>query len=352
MRTGFVATLGLAISGCIQTSAEDGDTGSGSDTTVESESESETGIESSSWEPVLQADMEIGALMSVWGPSPDELFVVGGQPEAGGGRILRGGDDRADRVDPWELESLPAEVAMLNWVYGVDGEVWSVGVGGAIVRREAEGWVAEESPTDRVLWGLWGASAAELWAVGGDGVSDDPVLLRRDEAGEWTSVELPPLGTESHALFKIWGRAADDVWSVGDAGAIVHWDGSSWTAHSDPDGIDLISVWGSPDEGVIAVGGRANGRIDRLSDDAWSGQTLAIPGLNGVWVDPVEGATAVGVQGTIYRVAAGGYELEQEDANTSMVLHAVFGFSGGPRYAVGGSLLMSPPFVGVILRAD
>ena len=83
---------------------------------------------------------------------------------------------------------------------------------------------------------------------------------------------------------------------------------------------------------------------------AWSGQTLALPGLNGVWVDPIGGATAVGVQGTIYRIAEG-CELEQEPSNTNMVLHAVFGFSGGPRYAVGGSLLMPPPFVGVILQS-
>jgi hypothetical protein len=179
------------------------------------------------------------------------------------------------------------------------------------------------------------------------------VLLRRDGAtGVWASVELPPLGTEAHALFKIWGSASDDVWSVGDVGAAVHWDGASWTAHPDPDGIDLISVWGSPDEGVIAVGGRASGRIDRLQGGAWLGQTLAIPGLNGVWVDPVEGATAVGVQGTIYRISADGFDLEQEDAGTTMVLHSVFGFSDGPRYAVGGSLLMPPPFMGVILRID
>jgi hypothetical protein len=348
MRAASFGMLGLLLGGCIQTPAEGEESDSGSDTHAESgsESESETGTEPSGWQPVLQANAEIGALMSVWGASPDELFVVGGQPEPGGGRILRGSDDT------WELESLPAEVAMLNWVYGVDGEVWSVGVGGTILRREEGAWIAEASPTDRVLWGLWGASAAELWAVGGDGVADDPVLLRRDAAGVWTSVELPPLGTDAHALFKIWGSAADDVWSVGDAGATVHWDGDAWTAHPDPDGIDLISVWGSPDEGVIAVGGRANGRIDRVSGDSWSGQTIAVPGLNGVWVDPVAGATVVGTQGTIYRLSAGGYELEQEEADTTMVLHSVFGFSDGPRYAVGGSLLMPPPFLGVILRAD
>ncbi len=348
MRRAFMTVCGLVLANCTQVSSEGADlSDSGSESETSSESETGTEPEPEGWQPVMQANQDIGALMSIWGATPDELFVVGGQPQDGGGRVLRGHDDS------WESEALPDGVAMLNWVYGVDGMVWSVGMGGAIVRREPGAWVAEPSPTDRVLWGLWGASADELWAVGGDGVTDTPVLLRRDKAtGEWTSVELPPLGADAHALFKVWGNAADDVWIVGDAGASVHWDGTSWTAHPDPDGIDLISVWGSASEGVISVGGRASARVDRMVDDAWTGQTLALPGLNGVWVDPEGHATAVGVQGTIYAISPGGYELEPEPSDTSMVLHSVFGFAGGPRYAVGGSLLMPAPFVGVILRTD
>lgn len=347
VRAALLSSFSLVLGACVQSPPAGESTSSSEGGSENAQTESETGAEPSRWRAVLQAKQDIGALMSVWGPSPTEIYVVGGQPEPGGGRVLRG------HVDEWELETLPSAVAMLNWVYGVDGQVWSVGVGGAIVRRDATGWIAEASPTDRVLWGVWGASASELWAVGGDGITDSPVLLRRNAAGEWTSIELPPLGIESHALFKIWGNAPDDVWSVGDGGAAVHWDGSNWTAHPDPDGIDLISLWGSPSEGLIAVGGRANGRIDRRMGDAWSGQTLAIPGLNGVWVDPNEGATVVGVQGTIYRISPNGFDLESEDSNTTIVLHAVFGFeNGGPRYAVGGSLLMPPPFVGIILQHE
>jgi hypothetical protein len=341
VRAAALLALGLFVGGCVQAAAEDGeDTGSDSQTET---SESETGSEPSTWQTVYQANDSIGALMSVWGPTSEEVFVVGGQPDRG--QVLRGRDTN------WVTEFLPNGTPMLNWVYGVGDDTWAVGIGGAIVRREPGEWVAETSPTDRTLWGVWGASADELWAVGGDGVSDDPVLLRRDGAtDEWALVELPPLGN-SHALFKIWGTGANDVWSVGDAGAIVHWDGQSWTSHSDPDGIDLISVWGWPD-GAIAVGGRANGRMLRLVDGEWSGETLDIPGLNGVWVDPFGRATVVGAQGTIYRVLLGGFELEEEESGTVMVLHSVFGFDGGPRFAVGGSLLMPPPYVGVILQID
>lgn len=337
--------LALVFCACTQPSAEEGTS------SAESESVSGPGSESGEpalvWQPVFQADEEIGALMSVWGSSPENVFVVGGQPEPGGGRVLHSVDDA------WVTESLPAEVSMLNWVVGVDAGVWSVGLDGVIVHREDGAWTAETSPTDRVLWGVWGASADELWAVGGDAVSDDPVLLRRDGAtGEWAIVELPELGVNSHGLFKIWGRASDDVWIVGDVGAALHYDGDTWTAHPNPAEIDIISVWGSDAEGVIAVGGRASGRINRIDGDSWTGEALPIPGLNGVWVDPQAGATAVGVQGTIIRISAGGFEAEAEDSGTNLVLHSVFGFAGGPRFAVGGSLLMPAPFIGVILRAD
>jgi hypothetical protein len=344
------SALALACLACTPTASADGPT-SETDTGAELDSETtETGFEPepASWRPVLHAGQDIGALMSVWGSSPAEVFAVGGQPEPGGGRVLHN-----DGGDEWIAEPLPAGVGMLNWVYGVDGSVWSVGLGGAIVRREASGWVAEPSPTDRVLWGVWGASADELWAVGGDGVTDDPLLLRREGAtGEWAIVELPGLGTNANALFKVWGAAADDVWAVGDAGATVHWDGQAWTAQPAADGVDLISVWGSAAEGVIAVGGRANGRVERLVGGSWIGQMLEIPGLNGIWVDAEGGATAVGVQGTIIRLEPGGFDYEFEPAGTPMVLHAVFGFAGGPRLAVGGSLLMAPPFVGVIVKFD
>ncbi|KIG14325.1 hypothetical protein DB30_06927 [Enhygromyxa salina] len=344
MRSASNCAWVLLLSACTQPPAED-DT---ADPT--SESGSETGEAQREWQPVFQADEDIGAIMSVWGSSPDDVFVVGGQPEPGGGRVLHSVDEE------WVVESLPAEVSMLNWVYGVDQQVWSVGLDGVIVRREGGVWTPEDSPTDRVLWGVWGASAEELWAVGGDAVSDDPVLLRRDGAsGEWALVEVPELGVNSHGLFKIWGAAADDVWVVGDAGASLHYDGATWAPYPESAGFDIISVWGSDAEGVISVGGRASGRINRLMDldgPIWAGETLAIPGLNGVWVDPEQGATAVGVQGTIIRISANGFDVQAEDSGTNLVLHSVFGFAGGPRFAVGGSLLMPPPFVGVILRAD
>ena len=297
------------------------------------------------WNAVVHTNDEQGAIMSVWGPTQDEVYVVGGQIGPSTGFVLRFDGEE------WIDEALPADTAMLDWVYGVDGKVWAVGQAGAIVRREGGAWVAEDSTVDNILWGIWGASEDELWAVGGDGFSDNPVLLRRS-ADTWEQVALPDLGTEAYGLFKIWGTADDDVWAVGDGGSTVHWDGNLWTAYPTDEGVDLISVWGSDDEGVVAVGGRASGRLARWTGSDWASETLSVPGLNGVWVDPAGGVTAVGNQGTILDVEPDAFGFEMEDSGTLLVLHAVYGFSGGPRFAVGGSLLSPPPYVGIVLRID
>jgi hypothetical protein len=284
--------------------------------------------------------------MSVWGPSPTDVYAVGGQPgtpdDPSVGLALHfDGDD-------WSEQSLPADTAMLNWVYGVDDLVFAVGQKGAIVRREGGEWTTETSPTDRTLWGVWGASLDELWAVGGNGSSDDPVLLaRRNDT--WESVAVPAFEADSKGLFKVWGTAADDVWVVGDRGVTLHYDGDAWTPQETGESIDLISLWGSDAEGIIAVGGRANGYLARLDDTSWSTEILSTAGLNGVWVDPAGPITAVGTQGLILSVDPGGFGYTEEESPSPLSLHATFGFSGGPRFAVGGSLLAPPPWMGVVL---
>lgn len=329
------------------TSESESETG---DTTSESsgsstESGSETGEPPAGWQLSHQADEDEGALMSVWGSNPSDVFAVGGQIQPNTGTVLH--FDGAT----WEREQLPADTPMLDWVFGSGERVWAVGRLGTILVRSAGVWTSEASPTTTILWGVWGASEDELWAVGGNGTSDTPVLLRRDGATQsWASVELPPLGVVSHGLFKVWGSGPSEVWAVGDRGASLHFDGVSWTAHPSEAGVDLISVWGSPSEGFVAAGGRASGHVARLDGESWLGQTLETPGLNGIWIDPAGPITLVGNQGTIFSLEPGGFALVEEPSPTPMVLHAVFGFAGGgPRFAVGGSLLAPPPYVGVIL---
>lgn len=304
-----------------------------------------TGMSEGAWSIGQELGTDKGALYSVWGPAPDEVYAVGGQ---GAGADSVGVMLRWDG-STWTEVALPAGTRRLHWIAGVGDAVWAVGEAGTSLRRDGGGaWSEVATGTEASLWGIWGADDATIWTVGGDGFSGAPLLLRWDGAA-WSPDALPAIPPECHALFKIWGSGAGDVTAVGDFGVALHHDGAAWTLHDAGSIADLISVNGHASE-HLAVGGRANARVARWDGAAWAGATLDRPGLSGVWVDDVGVATAVGSSGQILRITPGSLAATAEESPTILVLHAVFGFSKGPRFAVGGNLTGQPPYVGVIVQ--
>lgn len=347
----------LALAACNAPSADatdttDAATTSGAPTTSSTSSTSTatstaTTGDPAGWSVALQLGVDRGALLSVWGPAPDDVWAVGGQftpPTASTGALYH--HDGA----AWTEQPLPAATPMLHWIFGTGDDLWTVGRDGAALRREGDVWTPHPTGVSTILWGVWAAAPDDVWTVGGDGVNDDPVLLHWDGAA-WSVTPLPDTG-DATGLFKIWGTGPADITAVGDRGLALHYDGAAWTVQPTDDLADLISVWGRAPGDQLAAGGRANGRLARWDGSAWSGLTLDIPGLSGVWMDPDGLATVVGMQGTIGRVAAGSLEFTPEPSPTILLLHATYGFPGGPRFAVGGNLAGMPPYVGVIVQTD
>lgn len=291
--------------------------------------------------------VELGMAMSVFGASQDDVRVVGGQDgEAGSaGFVLR--SDGGAFVE----EQLPAGTPMLNWIGAAGSDLWAVGLEGAVLRRERDAWVPHDSGTDVTLWGVWGGREDEVWAVGGDGFSELPTLLAFDGA-LWSEVVLPALPRGSHGLFKVWGANAEQVFVVGDGGVVMRRVRGEWIVDALAGVAPLISVWGRGPDDVVAVGGRANARVLRWDGAEWADTTFEPMGCNGVWVDEAGTAIAVCRMGAIYELAPESIELLSVDSPTLHLLHAVHGFSAGPRFAVGGSFEGPPPWVGVILRHD
>ncbi len=284
-----------------------------------------------------------GALLSVWGTGPTDVWAVGGQPDHGVA-WHRG-------ADGWTEAELP-DVPLLNWVYGVGGEVWMVGNEGKALRSTGGAFEEIHTGTNLPLWGIWGATKDDLWAVGGDAFETEdpaPVLLHWN-GSEWSAAGLPGLDRPLPALFKVWGTSAGNVFAVGSSGVAIRWDGSAWsqTLTGAPD--DLISVWGSGPEDIVAVGGRRNGIVARWDGSAWTSTTLRTAGLNGVWVGADGTATLVGDRATILRLAPGSDEPERESNDANLLLHAVWGDGAGYRATVGGSLNDSPPWQGLALE--
>ena len=79
------------------------------------------------WMPAFDT-AEVGFLSSVWGSGPDDVYIVGGQPERGQAFHYDGAD--------WSAMELPA-VPVLIWVFGLGPDaVFAVGEqGNEIVRR-------------------------------------------------------------------------------------------------------------------------------------------------------------------------------------------------------------------------
>lgn len=304
-----------------------------------------TGAPAEGFGVVAELGTELGMAMSVWGPCADEALVVGGQQGDGPSRgfVLRRTPDGL-RPDP-----LPEGTPMLDWVGLAGDDVWAVGLEGAALRREGDAWVPYPTGTTATLWGVWGATDGDAWAVGGDAMTGPPVLLRWDGAG-WSSEPLPALPRSARALFKVWGADLEHVFVASDAGALLRLVGEQWEVAT-PGGIaPFIALWGRGPDEVVAVGGRSNARVARWDGTAWQDATLEPAGLNGVWIADDGTATLVGRLGGIFELAPGSLEPTPLPSPTALLLHAVHGFEDGSRIAVGGSFEGAPPWVGVVLE--
>src|SRR5690606_26285308 len=61
------------------------------------------------WAIGLERDAESGALLSVWGPSPSQVYAVGGNPESGA--MVRFDGER------WVDDALPDDFPLTDWIY-------------------------------------------------------------------------------------------------------------------------------------------------------------------------------------------------------------------------------------------
>lgn len=295
------------------------------------------------WRPVAALE-QLGWGMNVTAEPGGETFcVVGGTPERG--RIWR-------ESEPGQYESEPIpRVPLLNWVHLFeDGTGFAVGNEGAVLRRASDGtWQRQATPTDEDLWGVWGARPDDVWAVGGAGRSEGQATLMRYDGEAWSLVPLPELERPNvWALFKVWGTAADDVWVVGQHGAILHYDGEAWGEHGAGTSEDLIALWGTGPDRILAVGGRSSAVVARYDGEGWESESLApLPGLNGVWTGDGDTFYVGGIDGTLATLDFARLSYEEDYQETSSAFHSVHGVAGRV-LAVGGNLSASqPPYDGL-----
>jgi hypothetical protein len=144
------------------------------------------------------------------------------------------------------------------------GEAWAVGAKSRVFRIFATTATDAGTPvfgtpeeydsySKRKLLGVW-ANERAVWLVGEGGT-----LRRRTTNATATKrfeiVESPV----AEDLYGVFGFSEDDVWAVGEASTVIHWDGTSWTKLSTPfDGAAekprLYAVWGSSPTDIWIAG--------------------------------------------------------------------------------------------------
>lgn len=298
--------------------------------------------EDEGWVPAFDVG-DAGWLLTVWGPSHDDLWAGGGTVDGG---ALFHRDDTG-----WSPAELPDSTPLINWIHGLGAsDITAVGDAGTVLRFDGTAWSPEVSGTEQNLWGVFVIAPNDRWAVGGNGRAAGDAVVLHDDGSGWAPVPVPELERPRvNAFFKVWAAAPDDVVIVGQRGAILRWDGSQLSEEHGGVGEDLISLWGTGKDHIVAVGGRSNGVITVWNGSGWTGRDLApLPGLNGIWLHDTATAHVAGLDGTLARVDLGSSSYELEPSDTRTTFHSIFGDSDGHLTAVGGNLeAVSPPWFGI-----
>ncbi|MCB9593256.1 MAG: hypothetical protein H6719_11040 [Sandaracinaceae bacterium] len=294
------------------------------------------------WE-VVQEDLP-GALLSVWGTSSTDIWAVGGDVGSG---------PQVMRYDGTEWRSVDTgHTGSLWWVFGfAGGPVYMGGEGGAILRYQDGVFTPMTTPGTETVFGIWGASPDDLWAVGGASDAAGGFAWRL-EGDAW--VEEPTLPAEVPTMAAIWkvsGRATDDVWLVGSNGVSLHWDGSSLTPGATGVGSSLFTVSANAQR-FAAVGGLTNGILVEDDGDGWHNVTPdnTLPSLSGIVLGEGDEGFAVGNFGTILERDGGGWHELATELAVAQNLHAVWLDPDGGVWAVGGRTFSLPLNEGVMVH--
>jgi hypothetical protein len=298
------------------------------------------GDEPASWHVVHQNLP--GALLSVWGTSDADVWTVGA--DSGQGPTVLHYDGAT-----WEPLTT-GTTGDLWWVHGfAGGPVFLAGENGTIVRYD-DTFTAMPTPGTGVVFGIWGASADDMWAVGGAAGGGSGAFVWRLEQGTWTErAEVTADIRDRSALWKVSGRDADDVWMVGTSGTAFHWDGTALTHRPIPTGESLFTVDASTDR-FVAVGGFGTGLIFEHDGTDW--RDVSLPGgemLIGVDITEDDGY-AVGQFGAVLRRTGDRWQPQLTGLSLVEGLHAVWLDPAGGVWAVGGQVSSLPLVRGILIH--
>ena len=281
-----------------------------------------------------------GGLLSVWGRSSRDVWTVGGD-DGEGPTVMHLFDGRWTRVPT-------SDRGDLWWVHGwADGTVMVSGAAGRILRWNGTSFRAMPTPsTDAIVFGLWGPTPDDVFAVGGLGRTSG--FLWHWDGAAWSPVALPD-GFDGRSLFKVWGTSTDDAWVCGTDGALMHWDGSALENVASNTTRTLFTVHALGDR-VAAVGGLGAATVVERRGGAFTDVTPAFAAqLFGVALGPDDTGWGVGLSGTVVHDDGTGWALLDTRLDLGETLHGAWVDPDGGLWAAGGQVLAAPLVDGALV---
>jgi hypothetical protein len=292
----------------------------------------------------LLGEKRPSSLLAVWAQSRDNVWVVGGREGAGGAPSVFHYDGAA-----WaKLDS--GQISVDLWqVFGfADGTVFLGGSNGTILRYRNGTFEKLPTPSTDIVFGLWGSSPDDVWAVGGQTAGRGFVWRFQGTAFEPVAGLPPELDTGT--VWKVTGRAANDVWMSCARGLVLHWDGQTLSNERVGKTEEaLFSIGCHADRCVTAGSNLANGVLYQHDGATW---TSRVPTIDGpVWrgVTPMGAhAYVVGAFGSVIRLDGSRWASDPHGLTTES-LHAAWSDADGNLFAAGGKFDRALTIDGVLI---
>lgn len=272
------------------------------------------------WRRWPQPELEVHA-NAVWSPNKQAAWAVGEH-----GIVYRFGEEGWNRVPRFGRSNKQTN----NFLYGMWGtspnNLWAIGEN--LLHFDGHRWQTQRLGIrwSGVVWrALWGTSEGRVWMVGNQG------NIAWSKGEDWYPV---PSVTDTN-LTAIWGTDAGNIWVVGDQGTILHMEGTRFHLVASEAHAHLQSIWGSSAKDIWAVGD--HGVVLHFDGTAWKIVPLDIPhnlrvvfgtSANDIWIAG-EGGFLLHFDGNHWKRS----ELPQNSQRTA--LNAVWGSAPSNLWAVG-----------------
>lgn len=294
----------------------------------------------------IVARRQPSALLSIWGTSDRDVYLVGGDANDGRGPAVLHFDGTA-----W-TRLATGQVGNLWWVFGFPGgPIYMGGDGGMILRYQGGQFTrmtVQATPNTGTVFGIWGASPDDVWAVGGNPGGGSGAFAWRLQGDTWVAAAGLPVDPARDALWKMYGRSASDAWIVGTNGTAVRWDGSALTS-ANVGGESLFTVHGDASR-FVAVGGFGTGKIVENTGTGWhDASPSGAPALIGVCLS-AHGDYAVGQEGAVFTRNGASWSAVKLGVVLDESFHSVWVDPSGGVWAVGGQVLTLPLTDGIVVH--